>query len=1040
MTLSDVAIRRPVLTWMAMLALVVFGALGYTRLGVDQYPNLEFPVVTVIAQLEGASPEGIEEDVTDVLEEQLNTIAGVRSIRSSSFQGNSMITVEFQLGTDLDVAAQDVRDKVNRVRRQLPVALEPPTVDRFNPNDFAILWVPFRTDRPAVETSEYIRRHVKPQFETIPGVAGVMVWGRRDRNIRIWVDGEALRARGLAATDVWNALRAQHVEVPGGLVESERVEYSVKTEAEFESVEGLERLVVAHRGDVPIYLRDVARVEDGAEDRRSHARYAASESLGLGILKQSGSNSVAIVDEVMARLDGVERILPEGIRLDRSATYLDFTRSVREAVDETLLALGFGSLLAVFTVLVFLRRARPTLIIAIAIPISLLATFGLVWMAGYTLNTMTLLGMTLAVGVVVDDAIIVLENIERHREAGEVPRSAASAGAREIAFAAIAATASVVAVFLPVIFVEGIVGSFLGEFGLTVAGSVAISLLVALTLTPMLAARLPPPAERRHGGFYDRLERGFLAFEAGYRRALDWTLARRRATLGLTAAAVALAFLFGSRLSSEFFPPSDEGIVMARLEAAPGTSLEAMLEYLKADERWIQQQPELSGLFSAVGMGNGGPNVPGRSNEGMLFGTLVPRAQRERSVQQLIGAARRELGPVPGRQIRIFNPSEMMRGGGGGGRSGQFEVELRGNLPLPELDRVAGEFSRALEQAGGFVELNSSLKLGLPELRVIPNREKAAALGLDARSLAQSVQLMIGGADVGVFKEAGNRYDIRMRLEEKDRRDAAAIGRLYARADDGKLVELRNVVDVRTGAAPSTITRTGRQRSVTVGANLAGITLGDAIAKARAIARRVLPEGVTLALSGQAQQMQEGGGQAGLAFGLGLLVIYMVLAAQFESLIHPLTVMLSVPLAMTGALGGLWLFGQTLNLFSLIGILLLFGLVTKNAILLVDFANQLRERGVEKVEAMRTAAPIRMRPVVMTATAMIFGVLPAALGVGPGAETRRPMAIAAAAGMLSSTVLTLLVIPTVYLLVDDAIEWVKGSVRRFGRLAGARAD
>ncbi len=1039
MTLSDVAIRRPVLTWMLMLALVVFGVLGFRRLGVDQYPNLEFPVVTVIAQLEGASPEGIEEDVTDVIEEQLNTIAGVRSIRSSSFQGTSMITVEFKLGTDLDVAAQDVRDKVNRVRRQLPPTLEPPTVDRFNPNDFAILWVPFKTDRPPVETSEYIRRHVKPQFETIPGVAGVMVWGRRDRNIRIWVDGEALRARGLAASDVTNALRAQHVEVPGGLVESARVEYSVKTEAEFESVTGLERLVVARRGDVPIYLRDVARVEDGSEDRRSYARYGASESVGLGIMKQSGSNSVAIVDEVLARLNGIEAILPEGIRIDRGATFLDFTRSVRDAVDETLFALGFGSLLAVFTVLVFLRRARPTLIIAVAIPISLLATFGLVWMAGYTLNTMTLLGMTLAVGVVVDDAIIVLENIERHRERGEAPRAAASAGAREIAFAAIAATASVVAVFMPVVFVEGIVGSFLGEFGLTVAGSVAISLLVALTLTPMLAARLPPPAERRHGGLYDRLERGFTAFESGYRRALDWTLARRGTTFGLTAGAVVLAFLFGSRLSSEFFPPSDEGIVMARLEAAPGTSLEAMLDYLKADEQWIRHQPELSGLFSAVGLGNGGPNVPGRSNEGMMFGTLVPRAERERSVQQLIAAARKELGPVPGRQIRIFNPGEMMRGGGGG-RSGQFEVELRGNLPLPELDQIAEEFSRALAQAGGFVELNSSLKLGLPELRVIPDREKAAALGVDARSLAQSVQLMIGGIDVGVFKEAGNRYDIRMRLEEKDRRDAAAIGRLFVRADDGKLVELRNVIDVQTGAAPSTITRTGRQRSVTVAANLSGITLGDAVTKAQAIAHRVLPEGVTLALSGQAQQMQEGSGQAALAFGLGLLVIYMVLAAQFESLIHPLTVMLSVPLAMTGALGGLWLFGQTLNLFSLIGILLLFGLVTKNAILLVDFANQLRERGMEKLEAMRTAAPIRMRPVVMTATAMIFGVLPAALGVGPGAESRRPMAIAAAAGMLSSTVLTLLVIPTIYLLVDDAVEWLKGSLRRSGRVAGARAD
>ncbi|MEX2204930.1 MAG: efflux RND transporter permease subunit [Myxococcota bacterium] len=1029
MTLSDVSINRPILTWMMMLALVVFGVLGFRRLGVDQYPNMEFPVLTVLAELDGASPEGIEEDVTDVIEEKLNTIAGVRSIRSTSSQGFALITVEFALGKDIALAAQEVRDKVARARRELPEELEPPTVDTFDPSSMAILWVPFLTDRTAVDTSEYVRRTVRPVFETIPGVAGVTVFGRRDRNLRIWLDGEALRARGLAASDALRALQSEHIEVPGGLVESRLREYTVKTEAEFQSVAALEQLVVAFFDGAPVQLRDVARVEDGSEDLRAEAHYNGEISVGLGIQKQSGGNTVAIVDEVKRRIGEIRAILPSGITIDEEAGFIDFSHTVREAVAETLFSLAFGALLAVFTVFVFLRRGRPTLIIAVSLPISLIATFGLVWLAGYTLNTMTLLGMALAVGVVIDDAIIVLENIERHREAGEAPRQAAEIGARQIAFAATAATASVIAVFLPVVFVEGIIGSFLGEFGLTVAGSVGLSLFVALTLTPMLASRMGVPRERAHGGLYHKLENAQLALESHYTRALEWTLAHRAATLGLALASFAAAIAFASQLSTEFFPPSDEGIFMVRTEAPQGTVLDVAREFLKHDEAWMLAQPEVAGLFSAVGLGNG-PNMPGRPSEGMMFATLRPLDERTRSVHELMDAGRAELGRKAGRDIRIFNPGSMMRSGGGS-RMGQFEVELRGNLSLHDLDEVSDEFMAALAAHGGFVDLNKSLKLGLPELRVIPDRERAAALGIDARSLATTVQLMIGGLDVGVFKEAGHRYDIRMRLEEKDRNDPDAIGRLYVRTRTGDVVEMNNLVQVQQGAAPSAITRSGRQRSVTVAANLdSGLVLGDAIEAARGIAKRVLPEGVTLVLSGQAEAMQEGASQAGVALLLGLLVIYMVLAAQFESLVHPFTVMVAVPLAMTGALGGLLVTGQTLNLFSLIGILLLFGLVTKNSILLVDYANQLRAEGMGKVEAMRKAAPVRMRPVVMTAVAMIFGVLPAAIGIGPGAETRRPMAIAAGAGMLSSTVLTLLVVPVFYLAMDDAVEWLKASVRR----------
>jgi HAE1 family hydrophobic/amphiphilic exporter-1 len=1025
MTLSDLSIKRPILTWMMTLGLIVFGVLGYERLAIDRFPEMEFPVLTVTAELEGASPEGMEEDVTDVIEEQLNSLAGVRSLRSTTYQGVAEIVVEFELGTDLDVAAQEVRDKVARVRRLLPSDLEPPVVDDHDPNDYAILWIPFKSVRSAVETSEFVRRHVKPIFETIPGVASVIVWGRQDRNIRIWLTGDGLRSRGLSAGDVLAALRREHLEVPGGLVESRRIEYTVKSDAEFRTLKELERLVVSYQDGTPVYLKDVARVEDGAEDVRSMARFNGQTAVGLGILKQSGGNTVAIVDEVYERLREAREILPEGIEIDDAVGFIDFSRSIREAVDETKFALAFGALLAVFTVFLFLRRTRPTLIVAAAIPISLVATFGLVWLCGYSLNTMTLLGMTLVVGVVIDDAIIVLENIERHRELGEDPREAASKGTRQIVFAATAATVSVAAVFLPVAFVEGIVGNFMSEFGLTVAGSVMISLFVALTLTPMLAARMPPPKERPPGSVYHRLEIGFHAIETNYKRMLFWTLDHRAATIAVAAAAFALAIFFGSKLRSEFFPPADEGIIFVRIESPPGSSIDATLEYLEFDESWFLRQPEIGGLFSAVAIT--GPRGPARPNEGMMFGTLLPIDERERDVHELIAAAREELGEVPGRQIRVFNPAEMMRGGGG---HGELELEIRGNLPLRELDRITDQLISALSNRGGFVDMNKSLKLGLPELRVIPDREKAAALGVDARTISTAVRTMIGGMDVGIFKEAGLRYDIRMRLEEENRNDPASIGRLYVRANDGRSVELRNLIRVETGAAPSEITRSNRQRSVAIAANLDGLTLGEAIEAAFEVADPILPEGVTLGLAGQAEAMQESVRQFTLALLLGLLVIYMVLAAQFESLFHSFTVMLAVPLAMVGSLGALWITGHTLNLFSVIGIILLFGLVTKNSILLVDFANQLREQGMDKHEAIRTAAPIRMRPVLMTAIALIFAVLPAAIGVGPGAESRAPMAIATASGMFSSTLLTLIVVPVFYLLVDDAAEWLKSGFRR----------
>jgi HAE1 family hydrophobic/amphiphilic exporter-1 len=1046
LSLFDLCIRRPVLTWMMILSLVVFGVLGYARLGVDQFPNIQFPVVSVTALLEGASPEVVEEDVTDLLEEQLNSIAGVRNLSSTSTQGASIIRVEFELGRDIDIAAQDVRDKVAAARHRLPEDVEPPVVDKANIGDEPIMWIPINTDRPLVEASEYVRRFVKPRFETIPDVASVLLFGRLDRAIRIWLDGEALRARGLAASDVLSAIGREHVEVPGGRIESGALDYTVKTDAEFDSVEGLESLVVAYVDGAAVRLGDVARVEDGAAERQTVARFDGEPTVGVGIRKQSGANTVAIADEVYRRMDELRPLLPSGLHFRESEGVADFSVPIREAVDETLFALVFGAILATLTVFVFLRRTRPTLIVGVAIPISLVASFGVMWLAGFTLNTMTLLALALAVGVVIDDAIIVLENIERRREEGEGPWEAASRGTRQIAFAATAATVSIAVVFLPVVFVKGIVGSFLGEFGATVAIAVLFSLFVALTLTPMLAARMPPPAERSHGSIYHRLEQGFEWLERSYRRALEWAVVHRFKTLGLGAASFVGTLVLFVVIGKEFFPPADNSMFFVRFATPPGTSLDRSLEYLSRNEKFVLSLPEHAGLFAGVGIGRN--RGPGASNEGIMFVILKSQKERSRRVRELVGLTRDELSKIPGQQVRVFDLSNMM----GDFTAGDFAFELLGNVDLAELDRVADTMIAELGERDGYVDLDKSLKLGLPEVRVVPDREKAAALGVNATALATSIQALIGGMDVATFKEGGQRFDIRVRLEEEHRRDPEAIGQLYVRTRDGGVVALRNLVKIETGAAPSEITRHNRVRSVEVSGNLeGGRTLAEAIQETREIAASVLPEGITLDLSGEAENFQEGMADFGLAMGLAILVIYMVLAAQFESLIHPITVMFALVPAMFGALAALLLTNQlhrlglvattgTLNLFSLIGLVLLMGLVTKNSILLVDFANQLRAEGMDKVTAMRRAAPVRMRPVLMTALSMIFGVLPAALGVGPGAETRQPMGIAVAAGMLTSTVLTLLVVPAFYLALDDGVDWLRRSFRRVLRRPEAHSE
>ncbi len=1016
----DVFIQRPVLTWMVTLSLVVFGVLGLVRLGIDAYPNMEFPAVMVSAELEGATPEVMEEDVTNVLEEYLNTIEGVKSLESRSQLGRTSIGIEFVLGTDVDRAAEDVRDRVNRARMELPDDLDPPIVSKMDMSGMPLMFVPLFTERTAVEATEFVDEFVKPKVETVRGVAGIEIFGQLERAIRIWLDGEALQARGLAATDVISALRRQHMERPGGLVEGGMIEYTVRTDAEYQSIEELGGMVIAFIDGAPVRLRDVARVEDGAEDQRYYSRFDGRPGVGIGVTKSTDGNAVAVTGEVKDRLDKITPLMPDDMKFKGREGIMDFTISIREAVEEAYFSLWFGAFLATLTVFFFLRRFRPTLVVALAIPLSIVTTFGVMWVLDFTLNTMTILGLTLAVGVVIDDAIVVLENIERHRERGESPREAASKGAREIAFAATSATLAIVAVFLPVVFAEGLVSSFLGEFGATVAAAVMVSLVVALTLTPMLAARIPPPEVRSDDSIYRVFDRWLEALESSYRSVLEWAITHRVVTLAVASVAFVAGLFLATQLGTEFFPSGDQGQFYVKMETAPGTSPEGTLEILKQNEEWVLAQPEVVALYGAAGYA-GSSSGGTTANRGMLMVMLTPKTERERSSAEIIQAAREHMQEIPGQRVSISD----MSGFRSRSDSSEFEVELRGNVELDELGDAADELMLALENAGGFVDLEKSLKLGKPELRVVPDREKAAALGVDADQLSATIRAMIGGLDVATFKEGGERYDIRMRLDLEHRDDPSEILDLYARTNTGEVVELRNLVTIEKVAAPSTITRVDRQRTVRVGANLVDRDPGAALEEVMALAPSIVPDGVIVVPAGGMEEMLESFDQLLFLQGLAILLIYMILAAQFESFIHPLTVMLALPLAMVGAFGGLYLLDMTLNIFSMIGIILLFGLVTKNSILLVDYANQLRQEGMDKVTAMTTAAPIRMRPVLMTALSMIFGVAPAALGIGPGSETRAPMAVAAGAGMISSTLLTLLVVPVFYLVLDDAVDWVR---------------
>jgi len=1018
MWLADTSVKRPVFATMFILSFVVFGLVSYPDIGVDLFPKVDFPVVNITTRLRGASPEIMDITITDLIEQAVNTINGVKSITSSSSEGNSRVTVEFVLERDIDLAVQDVREKISAIRSRLPDGIDEPIIEKVDPDSAPVLWLALTGTRSIRDLSTYADEVLKEQLQRISGVGAVELRGMRRREIRIWLDGPKMQAFQISPSDVIQALQRGNVELPGGRIEGPTKEYIVKIKGELPNVENFGDLIVAYDRGVPVRIKDIGRVEDGMEQRRSIARFNGIPAVGLSIQKQSGTNTVEVVNRVKKELTNIEKTLPPGMKLTIS---FDQSSFILRSVHEVQFHLIIGSFFAVLAVLLFLGDLRTTLISAVALPVSIIATFALIRAFGFTFNNMTMLALSLSVGILIDDAIIVIENIHRHLEEGMEAKEAACFATQEIGLAVMATTFAIVAIFLPVAFMKGLIGRFFLQFALTVCFAVIVSLLVSFTLTPMMASLfLNKVQQKRSLSWFDR---SYQSLENLYRTVLTYALHHRFFVITLSLAIFATSLYLTKFLGKEFIPPEDQGRFLIRLEAPIDYSIDQVDALFRRAEEIVLKRPEAQTVFYSQGGG-----ATGVINRAFLMVTLVPKKERAKSQEVIKAEIRRQLRSIPGLKASAEDVSMIGRGQ----RQVPIQYSIRGR-DLMGLRMYAAEIAQELSKLPGVVDVDTSLEMGRPELQVYVNRDRAADLGVDVKTIADAINLLVSGeVDVTQFKDEsrGKRYDVRLRLNPEDRSSAQDIGRIYVRAKDGRPVQLASVVTLKEGGGPSVINRVDRQRAITIFANLENKPLGQAIEELNALSARILPPDYLPKYQGAADLMGESFQYLLFALLLGVVLAYMILAAQFESFIHPVTVLLAMPFSFIGAFGALLLFGKTLNIYSMIGLILLMGLVKKNSILLVDYTNILRERGIERKEALLKAGPRRLRPILMTTLAMIFGMAPVAFGVGEGAETRSPMGIAVIGGLTTSLLLTLIVVPTAYDLIDEGITSLKAAFLR----------
>ena len=1009
MWLSDISIRRPVFAVMIIMALVVLGWISLSRLGVDLFPKVEFPVVSISTTLEGASPDAVESDVSDPIEEEVNTTSGIDTLTSVSSEGISQVMVQFKLDEDIATKAQDVRDKVALARANLPDDAKQSVVEKLDPDAQPIMTVMIAGDMPIKDLTHFADKTIKEDLQRISGVGSITLVGGRDREIRIWLDADKMRAYGVTAADVTSAIRREHADIPGGKLDTpgQMNELSVKTKGEVSTVDGFGNIVVAFRPDgAPTLIRDVATIEDGMADETSYA---------LQVRKQSGQNTVAVARAVRAEVDRLQKLAPPGVSMKIARDSAKFIEGSAEDVF-TDIQIGIG--LVVLVTLAFLLSIRATIIVAIAMPTSLISTFFAFYMAGFTINMMTLMALSMAVGLLVDDAIVVLESIYRKLEEGYSPMEAASLGTKEVGLAVLAATLSVCAVFVPIAFMSGIVGRFFFQYGLSITFSVLVSLLVSLTLTPMLSSRLLRLSNTNHehmnrvGKFFDDT---YNKIDRVYGRILAVALNWRWTVIGAAVGAIVVGVMVAKTIPAAFDSRADRSEFLANIELPYGVGLAETRAVAQRVANAVSKVEQIRTVFFTVG-GGSKQNV----NEAAFYIGMTPKKDRDVNFLKIMEEARLAMkNAAPEAKSMSVSDVPWISGGSFGAYLINYVIK---GPDLEVLEAKTNEVVAKMRANPMFVDAKTSYDSGKPELQVHINRARAADLGIPVRTLAEDVRTMVGGVKAGSFEEYGQRYDVRVRLAEDQRDDIAKLSAIQVRGPSGQLIDITNVASFDVSSGPAQIERQNRSRRIQILSNMApGVALGPATQQVEAYLNDLhLPANYTWSAEGQAKSMKETGQAIGFAFLLALTALYMILGSQFNSFAQPAIIMLSAPLSFVGAFISLKLSGLEMTMFAQIGLLALMGLVMKNGILLVDYTNQLRAQGMELKEALLKAGPVRLRPVLMTQIATICGMIPVALSRSQGAEIRNAMAFVAIGGLISSTALTLVVVPVAYLMLESA--------------------
>jgi len=1004
MKITEVCVKNPVLAWMLMAATVVFGIVAASRIGISQFPDVDFPNISVSVSWPGAAPEVVENDVVEVLEEALVQIEGLRTITSSSRMGSASVTLEMELSRNVDLAMQDVQAKVSQAQRQLPRDIDPAVISKSNPEDQPIMMVSLVGPFPQRVLSDYIQYSLKEKLQTIPGVGEISLMGVVDRNVRVWLDTTKLDEKGLTVQDVISALQREHVELPAGRLETSGREVNVRVLGEAIDLETFRNIVVREINGAPIYIGDVSLVEDGFDDIRRFARVNGVPAQGIGVRKQRGSNAVAVAKSVRTALDSFQKTLPEGMTVN---LVYDSTKFIEDSVKEIEFELLLSVILTALVCWMFLGSFSSTLNVLLAIPMSLLGTIAIIYFLGFTFNTFTLLGLALAVGIVVDDAIMVMENIFRHREGGQGLVQAALGGTQEIAFAALAATLAVVAIFIPVVFVKGIIGRFFLQFGITLCLAVLLSYVEAVTLAPARCSQFLKTSREGRSRIGLAVDNGFRRLEKVYAVVLRRSLRLPGLVLVLALVLFGAAMVVLASMPAEFVPSQDLSRMSIRLQTAVGSDITEASKLVQKVEDILEKRPEVLRSFTFVG-------GYGSVNSGSITATLVPPKDRKLSVAQLSILLRREMNSIPGVRAVIQDLSQQ---GFTAQRGFPVEFSVRGSN-WDQLISLSQNIMSKLRESGLVVDLDTDYQLGMPELRIQPDRAMASDVGVSIDEVATTLNALVGGVRVGKYSTGGRRIDVRLKLLAGQRSRPEDIARLKVRTRSGSLVPLSSLVTYKEEPALQAITRKDRERAISVYANVApGHAQDEAIRYVEGLAKD-LPVGYRIILGGVSIAFRESMSSLLFAMILGIAIAYMILASQFNSYKDPVTIITILPLSIAGAAFALLLTHQSLNIFSMIGLLLLMGIVKKNSIILVDYANNFKAQGFGAREAMEKAGPIRLRPILMTATATMMAAIPPALGLGPGSEIRMPMAIGVIGGLVLSTVLSLVVVPSFYVIAD----------------------